>query len=461
MTEREEFENKKVFLWGHKQASKKLLKEFDKGDQNPTKRRVRQPRQQINNNIPVIRRFKRGDNYGVEDLEFLNREYERLDNELGQTNDLNDMRRLEDEQEALYDLIEGLEAMQRLQGGRINNNHKVIVEKVIEIIQDKRNKEGRGFKKGSSEAIEHARKMREKLNKPVKKEVEKKIDTSKVRVEKGTEKAKSIGQRLTEARKAKAELRKIEEEKKAKEEEEKKANEPPPITPSKGKPYYYIGDIPKGYRPATMLEAIQNKKVSEYGKFIVDSTIYDHFKDYGILINPEPNDMELKVQMMVMKKKTLRELEDIEIFNNKLENPKYEDRKEEFKQKLNNAKQKRKVFNSVYNFYYKIWADRNNKQYQRITFKRDEKPEIKTTKGEELKVHKTLDLTTRKKDEKEKEYYEFGLGNNRITIEKKYFDDDKTLKSKYVDKLMKKGIILLNQYYKPHDIHKYFYIELY
>lgn len=473
MSERQQFENKQVYLWGHKQASKSLLKEFDKGDQNPNKKRGRKQTDK-KEEIPVIKEFEVGEDYGVSDLDFLNKEYERIDDELSKVIDLKEMKRLEDLQEKLYDLIEGLEGMKKITGGKIykvpsefigvpfgntfidenyKDKHNIKMKYNPPKIEEEKTR-GYGFKKGSPEALEHAKKMRDFKNKTVVKEVIKNIDSSKIRVEKGSEQAKSVGQRLAEARKAKAELRKKEEEMKKEEE-----NERPPENPSKGKPYYYIGDIPKGYRKATMLEAIENKKVSNYGKFTVDETIYNNFKDYGILINPNPNNNELHGNLMAMKKKTLRELEDIEIFENKLENPKHKDRHDEFKTKLKQAKEKKKVFNAIYNFYFKIWSDRNNKPYQKIVFKKSEKPEIKQESSNDLKVHKTTLMTETERPEKE--VYEFSLGDNRIQLDKKYFDSDKTLKSKYAERLFKKGIILLQQYYKPVDIHKYFFIEVY
>jgi hypothetical protein len=477
MTEREQFEEKKVFLWGLKQASKSLLKEFDKGNQNPkakksTKKAIKEEIKKEKPKEP--RKFDLDENYSIDDLDFLNKEYERLDNEMANTNDVDVMDELGDLQEKLGDLIEGLEAMAKLGGKGLTRTKQTHSDnKVLELIQER--KQGRGFKKGSPEAIEHAKKMREKLNK-TKKTGEKKVDNSKIRVEKGTEQAKSVGQRLAEARKKKQELKKLEEEKKAKEEEEKKANIKPSEFSTKGKPYYYIGDIPKGYRPASMLEAIEHKKVSEYGKYVVDYTIYEKYRDYGILINPEPSDLELRMLMLVMKKKIMRELEDIEIYASKLDNPKYNDRKAEFEDKLDNAVDKKKVFSAIYNFYHKIWCERNNKQYKRITFKREVK-EIDTSRYNSntpkeitTKIMRNVDMSDEPKKEKieqqkenikqQKEYI-FGLGDKTISLKDKYFDDDMTLKSVYALKLMQKGIILLQKYYKDKDVKKYFFSEIY
>ena len=58
---REQFEKKEVFLWGLKKANKKLLEEFDKGDQHPN-RRVRKPKEEGKEEVkPAIREFIVGD----------------------------------------------------------------------------------------------------------------------------------------------------------------------------------------------------------------------------------------------------------------------------------------------------------------------------------------------------------------------------------------------------------------
>lgn len=447
--EREQFENKKVFLWGTKQANKKLLKEFDKGDQHPN-RRAKVARQAQQKEEPAhLKEFTLGEDYGVNDLSFLNEEYDRIDNLLSKETDEDEYSRLEDLQDKLYELIEGLENMKRLHGS--------------------------GFKKGSPEAKAHAEKMRaarEHLKsslhsdfkspngqaipkeQPKPKEIKK---SSKARVEKGSEEAKALGKRLAEAKKAKA------------------SSKPKPIEEPKqkklsGKPYYYIGDIPKGYREATEVEAIKNNKVSEYGKYVVDSEMYRYFRDYGILLNPEAPLQEVHVMILVLKKKTLRALEDIEIFSSKLENPKYSDRKEEFETKLRVAKDCRKVYNAMYNFYWKIWCERKGLKYERIKIERPVREIIETTKDVERyepKENIIIDPRTGKPVPKRSiEDIEKGFSSEDLTFERdgqeislnrKYFDSEMKLLPKYSKKLLDKKIILEKDFYTDNDYKKNVY----
>ena len=53
-----------------------------------------------------------------------------------------------------------------------------------------------------------------------------------------------------------------------------------------GKPWYYIGEISNGYRPATQYEAIKAKKVSYYGKYVVNIKFWTIYRDYNILLDP-------------------------------------------------------------------------------------------------------------------------------------------------------------------------------
>ena len=150
--------------------------------------------------------------------------------------------------------------------------NKVIKEpeiEKIEIIKHIVKMIGKGFKKGSPEAKAHAEIMRlarETKKQPTPIVSEKK--TNKARVQKGSEEAKALARKLVEARKAK-------QEKKKKELEEEKRLEllKNPVK-SKGRPWYYIGDIPKGYREATETEAISHNKVSKFGKYKVDNDKY-------------------------------------------------------------------------------------------------------------------------------------------------------------------------------------------
>ena len=489
MSEKKAFENNEVLLWGENPVKKSLLEQYDKGNKNPfslSRKKVKEENEEEERpkpkKAPVKREFTLGEDYGVQDLDFLNKEYERIDKEIANGADLYDL------QDALYELIEGLEHMQKLQGRSINQQKKKEILKEYALNEDiigddfvgdgilKKLKGliGKGFKKGSPEAIAHAQKMREAIQaKKPKGEVVKKA--TKARVEKGSEQAKELGRRLAEAKKKKAE-----EAKKAKEEEE--AKKPKVIEKPKGKPWYYIGDIPKGYREATEDEAIMAKKVSYYGKYVVDSEKWRLFKDYNILLTPDKTNKEIEWSMNGLKRRTIEALQNIEIYSSKLDNEKYKDRHNEFKHKLDEEKDKRKYLQAGYNWYYKLLCERTGKKYERQKIEL-EKPKIKVNKStakplEYKEPERPIDPRTGKpveigdlyidrlKDEEEKKEEEkktidvdlyFENDGKLITLSTKYFTPDYKLKSKYVEKLLKKGIILKKKHYTTEDYNKYFY----
>ena len=472
MTQREQFEKKKVFLWGLKEASKSLLKEFDKGDMHPN-RKTRKSKAETETpkakKTVIKKSFTIGGDYGIEDIDFLNEEYKHLQNQMKTIKDRDEMNELYDKEEALLETLEGLEAMKELrvkQGGGIHEELDTDSDNEIEY---KEKSIGKGFKKGSPEALAHAEKMRKALEakkNPNKQPVVKKTTETKARVQKGSEQAKELGKRLAEAKKKKMEaLKQAKEEEEAKKKEELKPEE----NKTKGKPYYYIGDIPKGFRLATMQEAIRNDKVSEYGKFQVDTNMYNYYRDYGILLNPDATDNEIRINLMVLKKKTLKAYEDIEIFENKLENDKYKDKWNEFKHKLERAKDERKTYNAMLNFYWKLHTKRHNKEYNKIKIeppkKRDfiantEKPIYKPDEPIiDIRTGKPVEAMTMA-DLKKEVLQTFYIKGNEILLKTSYFDKDNKLKSSYAEKLFKKGYILREKYYKDKDIKKYFYDEI-
>lgn len=481
MSEKEQFEKKQVYLWGKKQANKKLLKEYDKGDQHPMRRKKKEETGESKPKVIKVKEFSLDEDYGVDDLPFLNKEYERIDNLLSNETDLDESNRLSELQEKLYDLIEGLEALSKLQGRGFGMDKNTLDDEADEdddyIFGGKIRhhayeggepngednmgyifkKKGKGFKKGSPEALEHARKMREARMKKMEVKPIVKIET-KARVIKGSEEAKELGRRLAEAKKKKA--------------EEKPKKEPIVKEKSKkGKPYYYIGEIPKGYREATEQEAIKNKKVSEYGKYVVNHDMLKYFDEYGILLDPNATDLEIKIMLLVLKKKTLRALEDVEIFESKLDNEKYITRKEEFKNKLRTAKDQRKVYNAMFNFYYKLWCERNGKKYERIKIERP-KIEFKEEKSEIIMPKKEIKIdprTNKPIEERTIEEIEKGFtpdeklfvrGKDEIIgLKSNYFDSHNKLISKYAERLFKKNIYLEEKFYHKEDLKKYFYHE--
>lgn len=439
------FENNEVLLWGENKVSKKMLDEYDHGNKNPhslsrRKKPIAEAVVEKKPKIQIKREFSIDEDYGIDDLDFLNKEYERIDKLISSNNNYKETEKLEDLQEKLYDIIEELDQLKKVSGKGI----KKVVEEVIKV--------GKGFKKGSPEAIAHALKMRESKNKSIEEKVlDKKPVLSKSRIEKGSEKAKEIGQRLAEARKKKKE--EIKEE---------------PIKKVSGKPWYYIGSIPKGYREATEDEAIKAKKISYYGKYIVDSQKWTLYKEYEILLTDKKNNNEIIWSMNGLKKRTINSLKEIEILSSKIENDKNKDKKNEIENKLSDEKIKRKFLQAGYNWYYKLLCERLNKPYTRQKIELEEK-EIKQSEKEEKQLvpveqYKEIDPRTGKVAETylddvmdKTDKLLFSRGDEVISLNKKYFVNNK-LTSKYAQKLYDKNIILEKEFYEPKDYKKFIYV---
>lgn len=328
---------------------------------------------------------------------------------------------------------------------------------------------GRGFTKGSPEAIAHAEKMRKAIEAkkaakavPAKEPVK---QASKARAEKGSEAAKELGRRLAEARMRKAQAKKTE-----KEEEKKKVKQE---KTKNYKPWYYIGDIPRGYREATEDEAITHGKVSTYGKYVVDPEKYKLYTEFDMLLTVQRPEQEIKWSMTGLKKRIMKSLEDIEIYKSKLENDKYKDKWPEFESKLKQEKLKRKTLQAGWNWYHKYFSEKEGIKYEPQKFKLETK-EI-AYQPSTAKVYKKpviIDPRTGKPAEEYKPEPEekkvqkkqtididlfFKKGKDIIQLSTKYFTSDYKLKPKYTEKLLKKGIILQKNHYTPEDYEKYFY----
>lgn len=460
MSEKKSFEENKVLLWGEKPVKLSLLKLYDIGNKNPrSKARVKKDENKddkieekpVKNEV-IKKEFNLDDEYNVDDLEFLNQEYDRIDKKLSSKLDADEEEELTELQDKLYELIEGLEAMKKFKGGNVGNQ-KIDKPSISTVIKSR----GYGFKKGSPEALAHAQKMREARN--IK---EPKIPTikqdKKSRVIKGSEEAKNLSKKLIEAKKAKKAL-------KVEDKEQEK--------PKKGKAWYYIGDIPKGYREATEDEAILNNKVSEYGKYVVDNEKLRLYRDYNIFLTENKTLPEITGLLLGLKKRVLKSLQEIEILENKISNDKYEDKKDEFKNKLKNQKELRKYLQAGYNWYYKLYCERTGKEYvrQKISLPKIELDESKisseTPQVKEKGIHPKIEDKTDYSDIKKmyvhnpqvNKVYVFSRGGDDIELNQKYFKN-KILKSKYAKKLYDKHIILEQKFYNDNDYKNFVYHEI-
>jgi hypothetical protein len=120
----------------------------------------------------------------------------------------------------------------------------------------------------------------------------KKVDESKVRVEKGSNDAHEKMAKLRELKVLKNTGKK-EEKDKIKEaknaiKEAKNANK---------KPFYYIGKVPSGYRKATEDEAIYNEMVGEYGENVVDPVKMRIYEKYQILVTKNKTPSQIVVSL--------------------------------------------------------------------------------------------------------------------------------------------------------------------
>lgn len=378
---------KDIMLWGEKKATKKDLNKFIK--EEDIEDYIKEDDKEIEKNIKKVEKKKteyiEGENYSIEDIDMLDHEYEKLDEIIGKLYDEmkdEEASELEDKQEKIGNLIEGLKAFKKMSG--------------------------KGFKKGSPEAI-------------------------------------AQGKKMAEARKAKA---------KPKPKEELKE-----VKKAKKKPYFFIDKPPKGYREATEEEAIKAGKVGTLGIYVVDNTRYDMYLKYKVLISDKTDEGEIKTNqnllsnMNGLKTRINKLLKNVEIEKNKKElnkNNNYEELADELK-----------MVNKAYNWYNKLYSNNNDIPYVNQKFKL-EKPQIKTTKSKELKAYikpETIDPRTGRPVEKyiseDDDVYFFENSDGNFSLSKKYFDN-KIIKDSYAKKLLNKKIILMPEYYTEEMKNKIF-----
>jgi hypothetical protein len=489
-SQKEQFKNNQVLLWGLKQANEDLLKEYDKGNKNPnsiSKKKTKKSKNESESEtdeeieeskaskvkksskskkaeeIPkvekkIVRKFNVDDEYTYKDLDFLNKEYERIEELFGNVSP-DEEEELMDLQDKLYNLIEGLTAMKDLtekMGGQGVYEDETDIDSDLDDEPDFNDKQKKVRKMTGGE-IKKPKLQQEKINK----------QTTKSRVEKGSEQALSVGQKLAEARRKKKDaLEQTEEYKKKKEVEEVERKAKEEEAYKKLKPWFYLGDIPKGYREATQEEAIQFRKVSEYGKYKVDSTMYEIFENYNILLSYNLTKFQVNLYLNLSRKKAIKALEDIEINRDRTDSKYTEAQKEKYNSKLELAKHDYKMMNKAYNWLLKEYVP----NYKKVNIQLPPKPEIKLSRNEVEFVPKpkvVIDERTGKPvvykdgieviEPEEPELLYFYRGSEELKLKKKFFDDNKHLKSKYADKLYKKNILLPSKYYNKEDAKKYFF----
>ena len=436
--------NSNVMLWGLEKASHNQLIEYEGKNNNPKsviKQKTDKSEKKSKKAEKVIEKhFDPKEDYGVSDLPFLKRELERINNEIDE--DINYDENI-DLQDSLMELIDTLEEMSEKFGSGIRPALEPTREEFEDIDGDSSDDE---YGKGIDDE-------KPKVNKS------KKTMTSKARAEKGSEKAKEIGQKLAEARRKKREESgKLT----VKEQAEKKRAEKEKARSEKAKPWYYVGIIPKGYREATEDEAITNHKVGAYGKHVVDTLKYEFYDKYNILLSHSLTKDQINYALLGIPKRINRSFIEIEILEAKLENHKYAKDHNKYENKLEEEKHTNKMLQKAYNWIYKLYCERNNKEYKKKKFSPPEKEEVvssKTTITETIPNKELLDprLTKEMKKEIKAQTHFFENAFHKIAIPFKAFDEDFKLLPKHAKKLFEQKIVLHPEHYKEDDIKNYFY----
>ena len=319
-------QDNRVLLWGENAVPSLLLAEYDKGNKNPNARKITKTLEIINKKIkkekPIIKTFLLKETYSISDLPWLNDELKRIE----KTTDY-------DMYDALYEVIDGLEVMNEL-----NNN------------------------------LEKNREIDSKIN--IKLEKNCINQTSKLEIE--------SNKNCSEQKILKT-IKKNRRERKNKSDIDKKKK----LT---GKPWYYIGEISNGYRPATQYEAIKAKKVSYYGKYVVNIKFWTIYRDYNILLDPNKNLNETIGCFIGLKHKLEKTAQNIEIYQNKEENDKYTIlQKEQFAEKLKNTISFFKMLCKACNWYYEKYCSMTCKEYKKKDFSYLLKPNINLDKESFIK----------------------------------------------------------------------------
>ena len=175
----------------------------------------------------------------------------------------------------------------------------------------------------------------------------------------------------------------------------------------------------------------------------------------------------------------MKSLQEIEIISSKIDNPKYKEKHEEYTKKLEDEKDNRKHLQAGYNWYLKLLSERQNKKYVKQKFQLD-KPtidveKVKSTEYIPKPIPRPIDYRTGKEVEKGELYRDktplnklieakakaedknlhFEKDGDVISLSKKYFDDKDRILTKYIPKLMKKGIVLKRKHYMKDDYNEY------
>lgn len=237
-----------VLLYGINKIDSILIEKYEKNYVKPEKNKVNSTQddnlkskdEKINRD--KFKEFNPEYDYFIEDLKFLNNEYDNIEKKLDQINTINK------EYEDLLDLQDQLtEIIDKLEKEAKNSN----TFKEIDFF-DKNNLE---------ESDENILIEEDLLSKKSDIELESKSD----------EKNKTKNQKKKNYKKL--------------------------------KPYYWIGNIPDGYREATEEEAILNKKVSWFGKKKISRELFNTYNITGTICIENLNEKEIRFKIIALKGK--------------------------------------------------------------------------------------------------------------------------------------------------------------
>lgn len=452
--------NSTIMLWGLEKASSSKLKDYEGQNNNPKSIIKKKINKSEKRSKEIEKRFNPSEDYGITDLPFLKKESSRIDKEI--ENDIDYDENL-DLQDKIYELIETLEEMnEKFGSGLIQPNGLYLENRPLPLSESNLHKNDFDNSSSDEESEDDRSKPLKGNGKGIPKAKNNKISESKVRAEKGSDKAKEIGQKLTEARKKKREeTGKLT----VKEQANKKREEKTKLRNEKAKPWYYVGIIPKGYKEATEDEAIKNNKVGSYGKHVVDMLKYEFYDKYNILLSHDLSDSEVQMSLLGIPKKINRSFIEIEVLESKLENNKYsESQHHSYDNKLVDERHSNKNLIKAFNWIYKLYCQRKGKPYVKKVFTPPEKEEVVYSKSETVFIPtkkesidpRPLIIPTEMKKEIKKQTHDFENAFHKISIPHKAFTDLK-LTPKYAKKLYDKNILLLPENYHLEDVKKYFY----
>lgn len=293
----EALKSNEVLLWGLNCIDSILLNKYQNIKKKESEKKTE------NNNLNKVKHIEKtqdteynpSNTYNICDLEFLNLEYDRIENKICQMDDLTDeYDNLLDLQDSLTEVINEL-----VEQSKENTEQDLIQNQIIELVNNDDNS------KNTKKANNNTNSDDEILMEVV---IDKKKATSKKRK--------------------------------------------PIIKTKKLKPYYWIGEIPEGYREATEIEAIVNKKVSFYGKKRVNRELNSLFQITGSLYIEITDKVELNKQIMALKGKLKYYKKEIEYHKISLDSDaNTEESIKIIQEKITEAKKYYKRTSDIYNLY--------------------------------------------------------------------------------------------------------------